>query len=465
MKELQEFERYLAHLGEGLGHTDRQDGLRGYCTGLMAPLKRKSVEPMAAHLAPSATRSRHQSLHHFVADSAWSDEQMLLRVAQWVVPAMDFSDGGWWIVDDTGFPKQGQHSVGVARQYCGMLGKQDNCQVAVSVTLACQAGSLPVAWQLYLPQEWAEDMARREKAGVPQDMAFATKPAIALAQIERLMEQGAPRHCVLADAGYGVDTAFRERLSELGLPYVVGVPGQVTVWPPGHAPLPPEPYNGRGNVPTRQRLGDAKHQRPLSAKELAFELDPSQWQTLEWREGTNFTLRSRFARVRVHAAHRDHQRSQLRPQEWLLIEWPEGHREPMKYWLCTLGQDVSLQRMVLEAKMRWRIECDYQDLKQELGLGHYEGRGWRGFHHHASLSIAAYGVLMLQQLRHPEGAGKKNATRRKEPALPTHYKPRGSPAHAAPRPIVHHDLAAAYRRSLAPQPCSRRYPDARVACA
>jgi SRSO17 transposase len=449
MKELREFERYMGHLGAGLGHADRQAGLRGYCTGLMAPLNRKSVEPMAAHLAPSATRSRHQSLHHFVADSAWSDEQMLLRVAQWVVPAMDFSDGGWWIVDDTGFPKQGQHSVGVARQYCGMLGKQDNCQVAVSVTLACQAGSLPVAWQLYLPQEWAEDMARREKAGVPQDLAFATKPAIALAQIERLMEQGAPKHCVLADAGYGVETAFRERLSELGLPYVVGVTGQVTVWPPGHAPLPPEPYSGRGNVPTRQRLGDAKHQRPLSVKALAFELDPSQWQTLEWREGTNFTLRSRFARVRVHAAHRDHQRSQLRPQEWLLIEWPEGHREPMKYWLSTLPEDVPLQRMVLEAKMRWRIERDYQDLKQELGLGHYEGRGWRGFHHHASLSIAAYGFLMVQQLRHPEGAGKKNAARRKEPALPTHYKPRGSPAHTAPRPIVHHDLAAAYRRSLA----------------
>jgi SRSO17 transposase len=279
-------------------------------------------------------------------------------------------------------------------------------------------------------------------------VAFATKPAIALAQIERLMEQGAPRHCVLADAGYGVETAFRERLSELGLRYVVGVTGQVTVWPPGRAPLPPEPYSGRGNVPTRQRLGDAKYQRPQSVKELAFELAPSQWQTLEWREGTNFALRSRFARVRVHAAHRDHQRSQLRPPEWLLIEWPEGHREPMKYWLSTLAQDVPLGRMVLEAKMRWRIERDYQDLKQELGLGHYEGRGWRGFHHHASLSIAAYGFLMARQLRHPEGAGKKNSAQRKEPALPTHYKPRGSPAHAAPRPIVHHDLAAAYRRSL-----------------
>jgi SRSO17 transposase len=306
-----------------------------------------------------------------------------------------------------------------------------------------------VALQLYLPKEWAEDLPRRQKAGVPDAVEFATKPTLALAQIERLMAQGAPRYCVLTDAGYGVETAFRERLSELGLPYVVGVTGQVTVWPPGHAPLPPEPYSGRGNVPTRLRLGEAKQQRPMSVKELAFEVDPSQWLSVEWREGTNFTLRSRFARVRVRAAHRDQQRTELRPQEWLLIEWPEGHKEPMKYWLSTLSEDTSLQRMVLEAKMRWRIERDYQDLKQELGLGHYEGRGWRGFHHHASLSIAAYGFLMVQQLRHPQGVGKKNAARREEPALPTHYKPRGSPAHAAPRPIVHHDFAAAYRRSVA----------------
>ena len=453
MKELAEFERYMAHLCAGLGHSDRHAGLRGYCTGLMAPLERKSVEPMASHLAPTATRSKHQSLHHFVADSAWSDEEMLLRVAQWVVPAMDFGDGGWWIVDDTGFPKQGTHSVGVARQYCGIGPQQDNCQVAVSVTLACQAGSLPVAWQLYLPKEWCSDKARRLKAGVPENVAFATKAAIALAQIERLISQGAPRHCVLADAGYGTDTAFRERLSELGLAYVVGVTGQVNVWPPGHAPLPPRAYSGRGHVPTRQRLGEAAHERALSMKELAFTLPPSQWQTLEWREGSNFTLRSRFARVRVRAAHRDYVRAQQRPEQWALIEWPEGHKEPMKYWLSTLPEDVPLQRMVLEAKSDKRIERDYQDLKQDLGLGDYEGRGWRGFHHHASLSIAAYGFLMAQQLRHPDGVGKKNAARTathgQEPALPTHYKPRGSPAHAAPRPIVHHEFAAAYRRRLA----------------
>ncbi len=446
MNDLQEFERYMAHLSEGLGHADRHAGLRGYCTGLMSPVARKSVEPMAAQVDPLHTRSRHQSLHHFVADATWSDEQMLLRVCQWVVPKMDFSDGGWWIIDDTGFPKQGRHSVGVARQYCGMLGKQDNCQVAVSVSLACEAASVPVAWQLYLPREWADDEARREKAGVPKQIEFATKPTIALRQIEHLLAQGAPRHCVLADAGYGIDTAFRERLTELGLPYVVGITGSVTVWPPGSEPLPAPAYSGRGRVPVRLAR-DAQH-RPQSVKQLAFELTPQHWHDVTWREGTNAKLSSRFARVRVRAAHRDNWRRELRALQWLLIEWPDGDSEPLKYWLSTLSEDTSLERMVYEAKMRWRIERDYQDLKQDLGLSHYEGRGWRGFHHHASLSIAAYGFLLAQRLQHPdEIGGKKNSAQRQMPALPTHYKPRGSPPGAAPRPIVDHKFANAHRRS------------------
>jgi SRSO17 transposase len=457
MDELAEFEGYLEHLGAALGHQDRQAGLRGYCCGLMAPLSRKSVEPMAAYVDPQHTRSRHQSLHHFVADSAWSDEQMLLHVAQWVVPLMDFSDGGWWIVDDTGFPKQGRHSVGVARQYCGMLGKQDNCQVAVSLSLACERASLPAAWRLYLPKEWAENAERRDHAGVPESIEFATKPAIALAQIEHVVQQGAPKHCVLADAAYGTQTEFRERLTELGLPYVVGVTGQVSVWPPGREPLPPKPGHSRGRQATRLRVGQADdlQHRPQSVKELAFELSPLQWYRVSWREGTNQLLRSRFARVRVRAAHRDRQRDEPRALEWLLVEWPEDQPEPSKYWLSTLSEDTPIERMVYEAKMRWRIERDYQDLKQDLGLGHYEGRGWRGFHHHASLSIAAYGFLVAQRLTHPDETGaKKNAASRQEPALPTHYKPRGSPAHAAPRPLVDNELAAAYRRSLAPNAAS-----------
>jgi SRSO17 transposase len=450
MDDLQQFERYMAHLSEGLGHADRRAGLRGYCTGLMAPLSRKSVEPMAAHVDPLKVRSRHQSLHHFVADANWSDEQMLLGVCQWVVPLMDFGDGGWWIIDDTGFPKQGRHSVGVARQYCGMLGKQDNCQVAVSVSLACEAASVPVAWQLYLPREWAEDGARREEAGVPEALEFATKAQIALQRLEHLVSQGAPAHCVLADAGYGADTSFRERLSELGLRYVVGVTGSVTVWPPGREPLPPVAYGGRGRVAKRLRLGGTAQPQhhPQSIKELALELGPGHWHTITWREGTNAELRSRFARLRVRAAHRDNLREEVRRPEWLLIEWPKGDTEPLKYWLSTLPEDTPLQRMVFEAKMRWRIERDYQDLKQDLGLGHYEGRGWRGFHHHASLSIAAYGFLLAQRLQHPDQAGgKKNSAHREEPALPTHYPPRGSPPGATPRPILHHELANAYRRA------------------
>jgi SRSO17 transposase len=454
MDDLIEFERYMAHLSEGLGHADRHAGLLGYCTGLMSPLARKSVEPMAAHVDPLKVSSRHQSLHHFVADANWSDEQMLLRVCQWVVPQMDFNDGGWWIIDDTGFPKQGRHSVGVARQYCGMLGKQDNCQVAVSVSLACAAASLPVAWQLYLPREWADDPARRDKAGVPEALEFATKPAMALQQIEHLLNQGAPKHCILADAGYGVDTAFRDRLTELGLRYAVGVTGSVTVWPPGREPLPPRAAVPRGHVGTRLRRGGSQspQHNPLSVKTLALSLEPEQWQTVTWREGTNADLQSRFARVRVRAAHRDNLRDELRPPEWLLIEWPEGDTEPLKYWLSTLPEDVTLQRMVFETKMRWRIERDYQDLKQDLGLGHYEGRGWRGFHHHASLSIAAYGFLLAQRLQHPdEIGGKKNSAQLQAPALPTHYRPRGSPPSAAPRPILHHQLADPHRRASGPK--------------
>jgi SRSO17 transposase len=251
--------------------------------------------------------------------------------------------------------------------------------------------------------------ARRDKAGVPEALPFATKPQIALQQIAHLMGQGAPRHCVLADAGYGVDTAFRARLSELGLRYVVGVTGSVTVWPPGREPLPPLAHSGRGRLAKRLRLGGTAlpQHHPQSIKELALELGPVHWHTVIWREGTNTRLRSRFARVRVRAAHRDNLREELREPEWLLIEWPKGDAEPLKYWLSTLPEDTPLARMVFEAKMRWRIERDYQDLKQDLGLGHYEGRGWRGFHHHASLSIAAYGFLLAQRLGHPDEAGGK----------------------------------------------------------
>lgn len=435
-----EFKQFMAHLAKGLGHADRHSGLSGYCTGLMLPLSRKSVEPMAARLDPLHASARHQALHHFVAKAEWSDTELLNRVAQWVVPRMDLSTGAWWIIDDTGFPKKGSHSVGVTRQYCGVLGKQDNCQVAVSVSLACEQGSLPVAWQLYLPKIWAEDDARRQKSGIPEDIGFATKPQIALQQLRTLLAQGAPRHCVLADAGYGIDYAFRQGLSDMGLLYVVGVTSAVVVWPPGIEPLPPKPYGGMGRPPVMPRR-TAKRQ-PLNVKALAQSLPGSAWQTISWREGTNAPLTGRFAAVRVRCAGGNVGKARLLPQQWLLIEWPADQAEPEKYYLCTLPETAALSDLVRAAHMRWRIERDYQDLKQDLGLGHYEGRGWRGFHHHATLSIAAYGFLMAQRLKAGSNAsGEKNLSERSMSAVPKGYLPRGSPARTAPRGGLDHHAA------------------------
>jgi SRSO17 transposase len=434
------FDRFLDHVAEGLGHSDRNAGLRGYCTGLMLPLSRKSVEPMAARVDPLHASARHQALHHFVAQAEWSDDEMLRRVCQWVVPKMDFTRGGWWIIDDTGFPKKGRHSVGVARQYCGMLGKQDNCQAAVSVTLACDQGSLPVAWRLYLPEEWAVDPVRRRKAGVPEDVEFTTKTQIALQQLRKLLAEGAPHHCVLADAGYGVDTAFRQALTDMGLQYVVGVTSAVVVWPPGVEPLPPLPYSGHGRPPVMPRR--TARRKPMSVKALAMSLPSAAFQVISWREGSNDRLSGRFAAVRVRHAGGNSGRARLRPEQWLLIEWPADQDEPTKYCLSTLPEATPLDELVAAAHQRWRIERDYQDLKQDFGLGHYEGRGWRGFHHHASLCIAAYGFLMAERLIADKTVGgKKNFAVRQVPALPDDYIPRGSPARTASRPQFNRDAA------------------------
>jgi SRSO17 transposase len=363
---------------------------------------------------------------------------MLRRVSQWVVPKMDFSAGGWWIIDDTAFPKKGKHSVGVARQYCGVLGKQDNCQVAVSISLANEQASVPVAWQLYLPKAWAEDGARRRKAGVPAEVGFATKTEIALTQLQGLLAQGAPKYCVLADAGYGVDRAFRHRLSQLGLPYVVGITSSVVVWPPGIEPLPPKHYSGTGRPPLMPRR--TPRRQPMSVKALAQQLPQQAWQAIRWREGTNETLCSRFAALRVRHAGGNAGRARLHAQQWLLVEWPSGDAEPLKYFLSNLPADTTIHDLVAKAHMRWRIERDYQDLKQELGLGHYEGRGWRGFHHHAALTIAAYGFLVAERLTAARRAGtQKNFIARQVPALPANYIPRGSPARPAPRARLHRD--------------------------
>ena len=381
------FAAYVEGLATVIGHKDRVGPLRDYCTGLMLPCERKSVEPMAAVTAPARTAAQHQSLLHFVGEGGWSDERVLGKVREIVLPAIERQGSvEAWIIDDTGFPKQGRHSVGVARQYCGQLGKQDNCQVAVSLSLANRHASLPVAWRLYLPAEWAADRARR-----------------------------------------GNNSELRADITALDLTYVAGILSTTTVWLPGTAPLPPKRWSGRGRPTTRLRR-DARHQ-PVSVKELALGLSKRAWRRIEWREGSAEPLASRFARLRIRVAHRDDQRADPRPQEWLLIEWPKGEAEPTKYWLSTLPNDIAFDRLVDLAKLRWRIERDYQELKQEVGLGQFEGRGWRGFHHHATLCIAAYGFLISERETIPP-CGPRAARFIPAAVLSDGYRPRGSAAAA-----------------------------------
>jgi SRSO17 transposase len=329
-----------------------------------------------------------------------SDEAVLAKARELVLPAIEAQGKiEAWIVDDTAFAKKGVHSVGVARQYCGRLGKTDNCQIAVTLSIANHAASLPIGYQLYLPEDWAVDEARRKEARVPDDVTFRTKPEIALAQIRAALAAGVAPGVLLTDAGYGADGAFRSAVTASGLTYVVGVQSTLSVWPPGVEPLPPKPWSGRGRPPSRMRR-DGGHV-PVSAKTLARGLPEEAWRIVPWREGSNEILSSRFAAVRIRPASRDWKFSTPHPLEGLLIEWPEGEKEPTKCWLSTLPEDTPIDVLVDTAKLRWRIERDYEELKSELGLAHFEGRSWRGFHHHAVLCIAAYGFLIRERAAIP----------------------------------------------------------------
>jgi len=399
---------YLGGLAKVVGHGNRAKPLRDYCAGLLGTEGRRSVEPMAAVTEPAHVSAQHQKLLHFVACSPWSDESVLAKVREQVVPAM--TQRGpieAWIIDDTSFPKQGQHSVGVHHQYCGQLGKQANCQVAVTLSIANHHASLPIAYRLYLPREWADDAARRKKAHVPAAIRFKTKPQIALEQLRAALKAGVAPGVVLMDASYGNNSILRQAITELGLSYVAAIMSS-----------------------TKVRLVCEDDPKPprVSVEALALSLPQRAWRTIAWREGTNKKLRSRFARVRVRVAPI---RGEARfAEETLLIEWPKGEAKPTKYWLATVDPDMSLRRLVDLAKLRWRIEHDYRDLKQEIGLGHYEGRGWPGFHHHGTLSIAAYGFLISERERIPPSQA-PSAPRIEKSPVPSGYRPRGAPDPAA----------------------------------
>ncbi len=396
------FAAFVEQLTSVIGHADRAVPLRDYCVGLLAADGRKSVEPMAAVTAPAGISAQHQKLLHFVASAPWSDKRVLAKIREMVVPTI--------------------HSVGVHHQYCGQLGKQANCQVVVTLSIANRHASLPIAYRLYLPEEWADDAARRKKAHVPREITFKTKPQIALEQIRDACKVGVPRGIALMDASYGSNSALRIGVSALGLAYVAGIVSTVKVRAVHH----------RGAT------------ERMSVKKLALSLPKHAWRTITWREGTADRLRSRFARIQVRTA--PIRGAAGRAEETLLIEWPEGEAEPTKYWLSTLDKNISFRHLVDIAKMRWRIERDYQDLKQEIGLGHYEGRGWPGFHHHGTLCIAAYGFLVSERETIPPSEPRYSG-RLTKPAIPSGYRPRGAPDPAAtPRSQLDRDRAPSVDR-------------------
>src|SRR5882724_11907476 len=369
------FASFVEELTSVIRHAVRARLLGDYCTGLLAAPGRKSVEPMAVVTAPSEVSVQHQKLLHFIANAPWSDEQVLAKVRELVVPAIErHGPIEAWIIDDTSLPKYGTHSVGVHHQYCGQLGKQANCQVVVTLSIANHHASLPVAYRLYLPKAWTDDPARRNRAHVPSAIRFQTKPQIALEQLRAACAAGIARGVVLIDASYGANKGLRNGISALGLQYAVGIVSTLKL---------------------RSVAKDGMLGARVSAKALALSLPKHAWRTITWREGSADPLRSRFARVRVRIAPIRGAAKQL--EETLLIEWPQSEAEPTRYWLSTLPADTSFRHLVDVVKMRWRVERDYQDLKQEIGLGHYEGRGWRGFHHHGTLCIAAYGFLVSER--------------------------------------------------------------------
>ena len=364
------FERYVDEIATSVNHADRRKPLQAYLTGLLLPGERKSVEPMAALIDPRHVRARHQSMHHFVANAEWNDMAVLRIARTQVLDAMErHGAAAGWIIDDTGFPKKGRHSVGVTRQYCGVLGKQDNCQVAVSLSIANEAVSVPAAYRLYLPEVWAKNSKRRAAAGVPKTVQFQTKWQIALDMIDSVRADELPPAPVLADAGYGNVTAFRDALSERQIPYVVGIGEETTVWPPGMEPIPPKQWSGKGRPPSRIRRSSGR--QPASVIDLAKHAPAALWKDVAWREGTRGKMTSRFFFLRVRPAHRDENRHEPRDLEWLIAEWPKGEKEPTKFWLSTMPSDTSPEPLIRLAKIRWRIERDYQELKGSFGLDHY----------------------------------------------------------------------------------------------
>jgi len=380
-------EQFLADLLEPLGRRERRHWGSVYVRGLMLDGERKSIEPMAERLPEGNV----QAMQQLIGQSPWLWAPVWQRLAQRMTA--ELTPDPVWVIDDTGFPKQGHHSVGVARQYSGTLGKTANCQVAVSLHQTAGEESAILGWRLYLPESWTQDPERRAAAGIPAEVKFQTKWELALELIDEAQKWGLRCGVVLADAGYGEVTEFRQGLETRQLPYAVGIPSTLGVWT-----KPPRIYKlkarGQGRPPSAYHYGP---QRPGTVREVAQKARG--WKQVRWREGSKGWLESRFDACRVQPSHGFHEGRPPHKEVWLLLEWPRGEKEPTKYFLCDLPEHYPLRRLVRIVKARWKIEQDYQQLKEELGLDHYEGRSWAGWHHHVTLVMLAHAFLTLERLR------------------------------------------------------------------
>jgi SRSO17 transposase len=386
-----ELEVFVKAMTEDMGRSERREALGNYITGLLLEGERKSIAPMAERLSePGQAEAMRQRMQQAVVIAKWSETELFRRVATQLNEKLPELEA--FVIDDTGFPKKGEHSVGVARQYSGTLGRTDNCQVATSLHLAGERGSGCIGMRLYLPQEWVDDEKRRGKAGVPKGVTFRKKWQSTLDLLDDALAWELPQRVVLADAGYGDCGDFRRALDERGLGYLVAVTGTANVWPPDSEPRVPD-YKGVGPYPTRLRSDDAS---PIPMEQL---IEQARLRRVTWRQGSRGTQTARFAVFRVRPARQKGRPPE--PQQWLLIEETNQPKRPFKFYLSNLPADTATKELVRLAKLRWRIERDYQELKGELGLDHFEGRTWAGFHHHVALCAAAHAFLAIRRALFP----------------------------------------------------------------
>jgi len=368
-----------------------------YLRGLIEQGPRKSLEPMCERLGEGAD---YQSMQQFIAVSPWDPAVVVRNVAERVLPAIGVEA---WVLDDTGFVKDGKHSPGVKRQYSGTLGKIGNCQLGVSLHAVGAKGTLPLGWALYLPEEWCADVKRRREARIPDEVVFKTKPELGVALVEQAVGWGLDAAPVLGDEAYGDNTALRERLHDAGRQYVLAVGAETAVYAPETTFAVPAPTGKKGRPPSKPR----PDREPEAIKALIARLGRHAAQTVSFRDGPDGTpMTSQFIFVRVRAAHHVPGRQGPPREEWLIAEWPEGHEQPLDYWISNMAPGTPNKRLARLARLRWKIELDYRQLKGELGLDHYEGRSYLGWHHHTALVTAAHGFLTLERMRpnHPRPA-------------------------------------------------------------